>query len=126
MKKKLFAITDMEGVFLKKMEVNSKTEIQKYLNQKYSQGVSLTAWELSTSKRKLTKSQLQQLDNFINRNDYNLSATDLNNFKRLLKKLEKSPAAEGMIIVNQYFDTFLRELIPPSIWKAMMGELKKK
>ncbi|WP_010181387.1 hypothetical protein [Aquimarina agarilytica] len=126
MKKKLFAITDMEGVFLKKMEVNSKTEIQKYLNQKYSQGISLTAWELSTSKRKLTKSQLQQLDNFINRNDYNLSATDLNNFKRLLKKLQQSPAAEGMIIVNQYFDTFLRELIPPSIWKAMMGELKKK
>ncbi|WP_378182063.1 hypothetical protein [Aquimarina sp. SS2-1] len=125
MKKKLFAITDMHGVFLKKMEVSSKTDIHTYLNQKHSQGVLLAAWELSTSKKKLTKQQLQRLENFIARNDHNLSSTDLNHFKRLLKKLKQTPAAEGMIVVNQYFDTFLRELIPHTIWKVMTGEIVK-
>lgn len=126
MKKKLYAITDLDGVFIKKMRVNSKAEIQKYLNTMHTKGVSLTAWELSISKRKLSKKLISELESFISENIYMLHKSDLQKFKRLLAKLKRSPAPDGMIVVNQYFDTFLRELIPSAIWVAMGGELTKK
>ncbi|UZO81386.1 hypothetical protein NBT05_02675 [Aquimarina sp. ERC-38] len=124
-KKKLYAITDQDGVFLKRMSVHSKIEIQQYLNKKYTEGVPLAAYELNGSSRKLSKKLISKLEAFISKNDYDLVNRDLGHFRMLLVKLKKYPARDGMIVVNQYFDTFLRELIPSEIWKAMVGKINK-
>ncbi|KAA1244539.1 hypothetical protein [Aquimarina sp. RZ0] len=124
-KNKLYAIADLDGAFIKKIRVNSHSEVQKYIDKMHLKGISLSAWELSTSKRRLSKKLLSELESLISNNSHKLNKTDLLAFKKLLDKLKKYPAADGMIVVNQYFDTFLRELIPSKIWVAMGGTINK-
>ena len=111
----------MDAVFIKKISVDSIHDAQKYIDKMSAKGISLAAWELSTSKARLSKKRLSKLESLISNNTNKLNKKDLTAFKKLLNKLKKYPATDGMIIVNQYFDTFLRELIPSDIWKAMGG-----
>ena len=102
-----------------KKEILSAREAQEYLEDAYQKGRKYYAIELNGLSRKLTADELKPLEKLL---DSELSKDDLKQLRKLLKVLQNKPAREGMIVAYQ-FDTYLRELLPATIWKKMGGKM---
>lgn len=118
MKKKEYAIFDQHGKFILKRNFEEKDNLQYYLDKMYMQDKVYYAIHLSGSTKKMDHRKLQKLKIVLRKEKIHLNKSDIKQLNLLIKTLEEKPARYGMIIAGS-FDTFLRELIPMDVWKAM-------
>ena len=122
--KKLYAIYDTHGKYLKVKEVDAEDQIQRYLDKMYREGKSYMSIPLNGPKRKMDARKIKKLEVAIRKQKIYLNRKDLMSLEMLVALLKKKPARYGMIIAG-VLDSAVRDIIPLEVWEAMGGEINK-
>lgn len=117
----LYAIVSVNNELKAKRRFASEKEVQQYLDKMYELGEWLKAIRIGSSTKKLPAGKLKQLQDKIGKHQNSLTPKDLYKFELLFQSLKDRPATEAMIVIDRHFDTYLRDLIPPTIYSYILG-----